>query len=132
MTMTDPIADMLTRIRNASQAQHLTASMPASKLKAALAELLRSEGYIEGYRIEGDEPQRSLVLTLRYGRDKQRAISGIKRVSKPGLRVYTKAGSIPRVMGGLGVAVLSTSKGLMTDRAARRENMGGEILCYVW
>ena len=132
MTMTDPIADMLTRIRNGSQAHHHEVRMPASKLKSSLAEVLKSEGYIDGWRVEGDPPQRTLVLTLRYSHDKQRAISGIKRVSKPGMRVYSKAGSIPRVMGGLGVAVLSTSRGLMTDRAARKENVGGEILCYVW
>ena len=132
MSMTDPVADMLTRIRNASQAYHAETRMPASKLKSALAEVLKSEGYIDGWRIEGEPPQRTLVLVLRYSHDKQRAISGIKRVSKPGMRVYSKAGSIPRVMGGLGVAVLSTSRGLMTDRVARKENVGGEILCYVW
>jgi small subunit ribosomal protein S8 len=132
MTMTDPIADMLTRIRNASQARHETTAMPTSKLKVALAKILQSEGYIDGFREEGEAPHRRLVVTLRYGRDKQRAITGIKRVSKPGLRVYSKADSIPRVMGGLGVAVLSTSRGLMTDRAARRDRVGGEILCYVW
>lgn len=130
--MTDPIADMLTRIRNASQASHLETRMPASKLKSALAEVLKSEGYIEGIRLEGEVPRRELVLTLRYGRDKQRSIAGIRRISRPGLRVYTKADSIPRVMGGLGIAVLSTSRGIMTDRTARRENVGGEILCYVW
>ena len=132
MTMTDPIADMLTRIRNASQAHHGETRMPASKLKVALADLLKAEGYIDGHRIEGEGPQRSLVLTLRYGHDKTRTITGIKRVSKPGLRVYTKADSIPRVMGGLGIAVISTSRGLMTDRAARKQRVGGEILCYVW
>ena|SRR2546421_609075 len=132
MTMTDPIADMLTRIRNASQAYHNETRMPASKLKAALADLLQKEGYIDGYRHEGEDPKRELVLTLRYGHDKTRTITGIRRVSKPGLRVYTKADSIPRVMGGLGIAVLSTSRGLMTDRAARKQRVGGEILCYVW
>jgi small subunit ribosomal protein S8 len=132
MTMTDPIADMLTRIRNASLAYHPQTAMPSSKLKVSLAKLLQSEGYIEGLRVEGEEPKRTLVLDLRYGEDKTRTITGIRRVSKPGLRVYTKADSIPKVMGGLGIVVLSTSKGLMTDRAARKEHMGGEILCYVW
>jgi small subunit ribosomal protein S8 len=130
--MTDPIADMLTRIRNASMANHVETPMPASKIKIALAELLQSEGYIDGYRVEGDEPKHTLVLALRYGEDKARTITGIRRISKPGLRVYTKADSIPKVMGGLGIAVLSTSRGLMTDRAARRARMGGEVLCYVW
>ena len=132
MSMTDPIADMLTRIRNSSQAHHTEVTMPASKLKSALAEVLKAEGYIDSFRIEGEEPHRMLVLELRYGHDKQRAITGIRRISKPGLRVYSKANQIPRVMGGLGVAVLSTSRGLMSDRAARKENVGGEILCYVW
>lgn len=132
MTMTDPIADMLTRIRNANQARHPETRMPASKLKVSLAQLLQSEGYIDAYRVEGEPPQPTLVLALRYGDDKTSTITGIKRVSKPGLRVYTKADSIPKVMGGLGIAVLSTSRGLMTDRAARKERVGGEILCYVW
>src|SRR5256885_9545027 len=118
MSMTDPIADMLTRIRNASQAHHSETRMPHSKLKESLAEVLRAEGYIDGYRVEGEAPKKHLVLVLRYGRDKSRTITGIKRVSKPGLRVYTKADSIPRVLGGLGIAVLSTSHGLMTDRVA--------------
>jgi small subunit ribosomal protein S8 len=134
MTMTDPIADMLTRIRNANVAMHDEVRMPASKLKENLAVLLQKEGYIEGFHAEDntDRPGRSLVITMKYSPERERVISGVKRVSKPGLRVYTKADTIPRVLGGLGVAVLSTSQGLMTDREARKRRMGGEILCYVW
>jgi small subunit ribosomal protein S8 len=134
MTMTDPIADMLTRIRNANVAMHDEVRMPASKLKENLAVLLQKEGYIDGFHAEDntDRPGRSLVITMKYSPERERVISGVKRVSKPGLRVYTKADTIPRVLGGLGVAVLSTSQGLMTDREARKRRMGGEILCYVW
>jgi small subunit ribosomal protein S8 len=134
MTMTDPIADMLTRIRNANVAMHDEVRMPASKLKENLAVLLQKEGYIEGFHAEDntDRPGRSLVITMKYSPERERVISGVKRVPKPGLRVYTKADTIPRVLGGLGVAVLSTSQGLMTDREARKRRMGGEILCYVW
>lgn len=134
MTMTDPIADMLTRIRNANVAMHDEVRMPASKLKENLAGLLQKEGYIVGYSTEdnNDRPGRSLVIEMKYSPERERVISGVKRISKPGLRVYTKADGIPRVLGGLGVAVLSTSQGLMTDREARKRRMGGEILCYVW
>jgi small subunit ribosomal protein S8 len=134
MTMTDPIADMLTRIRNANTAMQETARMPSSKLKEALAAILEREGYIEGYSVEADAglPSRVLEIRLKYTPDRDRTISGLRRVSKPGLRVYSKADKLPRVLGGLGVAVLSTSQGLMTDQEARRRRMGGEVLCYVW
>ncbi len=134
MTMTDPIADMLTRVRNANIAKHDDVSMPSSKLKEALAELLKSEGYIADYKTaeRPDKPGKILSIDMKYSPDRERTISGIKRVSKPGLRVYKKSNEIPRVLGGLGVAVVSTSQGLMTDREARRRNIGGEVLCYVW
>jgi len=132
MTMTDPIADMLTRIRNANTAMHDDVSMPSSKLKEALAQVLHREGYIQGFRInENGGPTKTLTIDMKYV-DRKRVINGVKRVSTPGLRVYTKAGEIPRVLGGLGVAVVSTSKGLMTDRDARKERVGGEVVCYVW
>jgi small subunit ribosomal protein S8 len=134
MTMTDPIADMLTRIRNGNVAMHDSVRMPSSKLKEALAGILEREGYIEGWSVQDDpgRPGRVLEIKMKYSPDRTRTISGIKRVSKPGLRVYSKADRLPRVLGGLGVAVLSTSQGLMTDREARQRRMGGEILCYVW
>ncbi|MCH7788102.1 MAG: 30S ribosomal protein S8 [Acidobacteria bacterium] len=133
MTMTDPLADMLTRIRNANVAMHDGVSMPSSKLKVLLAEVLRAEGYISDFEVsETDGPALTLKIDMKYSLDRERVISGITRVSKPGLRVYSKSSDIPRVLGGLGVAVLSTSKGLMSDREARRRHMGGEILCYVW
>ena len=134
MTMTDPIADMLTRIRNGNVAMHDSVKMPSSKLKEALAAILEREGYIEGWSVQDDSgrPGRVLEIKMKYSPDRTRTISGIKRVSKPGLRVYSKADRLPRVLGGLGVAVLSTSQGLMTDREARQRRMGGEILCYVW
>ncbi len=134
MTMTDPIADMLTRIRNANVAMHDEVRMPSSKVKESLAELLRKEGYIEDFAVADDEgrPGKVLTVTMKYSPERARVISGVKRVSKPGLRVYTKADRVPRVLGGLGVAVLSTSQGLMTDREARKRRMGGEVLCYVW
>ena len=134
MTMTDPIADMLTRIRNAHQGYKDTVEMPSSKLKESLAAILKSEGYVADYQVAGSEsrPGEILSIHLKYTPDRSRTISGIKRISKPGLRVYTKSNDVPRVLGGLGIAVLSTSKGLMTDREARRNRMGGEILCYVW
>ncbi|MGH9102152.1 MAG: 30S ribosomal protein S8 [Acidimicrobiales bacterium] len=135
MTMTDPIADMLTRIRNANTSMHDMVRMPSSKLKESLAELLTSEGYLAGWRRVDEEvarPGRVLELTLKYTVDRDRTISGLRRISKPGLRVYTGADKLPRVLGGLGVAVLSTSQGLMTDREARTRRMGGEVLCYVW
>ena len=134
MTMTDPIADMLTRIRNANIAMHDVTEMPASKVKEALAKILVREGYIEGYHVEDDpkRPGRKLTITLKYTPDRKRSISGIKRVSKPGLRVYTSADRVPRVLGGMGISVLSTNQGLLTDREARRKRVGGEILCQVW
>lgn len=134
MTMTDPIADMLTRIRNANVAMHDTVRMPSSKLKESLAEVLRREGYIDGFGVEDDpgRPGRVLEIRMKYSPQRERTISGIRRVSKPGLRVYTGADKLPRVLGGLGVAVLSTSQGLMTDREARKRQVGGEVLCYVW
>ncbi len=134
MTMTVPSADMLTRIRNANMAHFDTVKMPGSKLKESLAEILVSEGYIKGFKV-ADEPGRpgtTLEITMKYAPDRARTISGIKRVSKPGLRIYARADKMPRVLGGLGVAVVSTSKGLMTDREARKRRMGGEVLCYVW
>jgi small subunit ribosomal protein S8 len=134
MTMTDPIADMLTRIRNGNVAMHDTVRMPSSKLKEALAGILQREGYIEGWSVSDDpsRPGRTLEISMKYSPERIRTISGLRRVSKPGLRVYTKADRLPRVLGGLGMAVLSTSQGLMTDREARERRMGGEILCYVW
>jgi small subunit ribosomal protein S8 len=134
MTMTDPIADMLTRIRNANSAQFDTVKMPGSKLKEALAAILEKEGYIAGYTVEKAEhrPGSTLEITMKYAPDRSRTIAGIKRVSKPGLRIYAQADRIPRVLGGVGVAVVSTSHGLMTDREARQHHLGGEVLCYVW
>lgn len=134
MTMTDPIADMLTRVRNANIAKHDDVTMPSSKLKESLAELLKAEGYIEDFTTTDrpDRPGKFLSIDMKYSPERERTISGIKRVSKPGLRVYKKSDEIPRVLGGLGVAVLSTSQGLMTDREARRRHVGGEILCFVW
>jgi small subunit ribosomal protein S8 len=134
MTMTDPIADMLTRIRNGNVAMHDEVRMPSSKLKEALAAILKREGYIEDFAVADadDRPGKTLTIRMKYAQDRTRTISGIKRVSKPGLRVYAKADSLPRVLGGLGVAVVSTSQGLMTDREARKSRMGGEVLCFVW
>ncbi len=134
MTMTDPLADMLTRIRNANQAMHEGVVMPSSKQKIALADLLKEEGYIADFDVSASEKSTGDVLsiTMKYTDSRERVISGLRRVSKPGLRVYTKSDKIPRVLGGLGVAVVSTSKGLMSDREARRRRMGGEVLCYVW
>ena len=134
MTMTDPIADMLTRIRNANIAMHDDVRMPSSKLKEALAGVLATEGYIEAFDVEenADKPGKTLHVRMKYSPERARTISGIKRVSKPGLRVYAKSSEIPRVLGGLGISVLSTSQGLMTDREARKRKVGGEILCYVW
>ena len=134
MTMTDPIADMLTRIRNANTAMHDDVRMPSSKQKLALAEILKSEGYIQDFRVADNTagPGSTLTIDMKYSPERKRVISGVKRISKPGLRVYSKSDKIPRVYGGLGVAVLSTSRGLMSDREARRRRMGGEVLCYVW
>jgi small subunit ribosomal protein S8 len=135
MTMTDPIADMLTRLRNANQAYHDQVSMPYSKLKANVAEVLKSEGYIANWRVV--EPKdgtvgRTLTIDLKYGQNRERSLAGLRRVSKPGLRVYAKAAELPRVLGGLGVAIVSTSQGLLTDRQARKRGVGGEVLAYVW
>ena len=134
MTMTDPIADMLTRIRNANSAMFETVRMPGSKLKVSLAGILEREGFIAGYHVEpnSQSPGTTLEITMKYSPDRERTISGIKRVSKPGLRIYARADKMPRVLGGLGVAVVSTSKGLMTDREARKKHLGGEVLCHVW
>jgi len=134
MTMTDPIADMLTRVRNANVAMHDQVRMPSSKQKEALAGILKKEGYIEDFAVADDagRPGRVLTVTMKYSPERKRTISGLRRVSKPGLRVYIKADKVPRVLGGLGVAVLSTSRGLMTDREARKAGVGGEILCFVW
>lgn len=134
MTMTDPIADMLTRIRNANVAMHDDVAMPSSKMKESLAAVLEREGYITGFEVvdPSDRPGKVLTIHMKYSPERKRVISGIRRVSTPGLRVYSKAEAVPRVLGGLGVAVLSTSQGLMSDREARRRRVGGEILCYVW
>ncbi len=134
MTMTDPIADMLTRIRNANSAQFETVRMPGSKLKEALAAILEREGFIAGYTVhqEDEKPGTTLEITMKYAPDRTRTIGGITRVSKPGLRIYARADGIPRVLGGMGVAVVSTSHGLMTDREARKRHLGGEVLCHVW
>ncbi|MEZ5321636.1 MAG: 30S ribosomal protein S8 [Microthrixaceae bacterium] len=134
MTMTDPIADMLTRIRNANVAMHDDVAMPSSRQKVALAELLKKEGYIGEFSVtdRSESPGKTLSIRLKYSPQRERVISGIERVSKPGLRVYRKSDEVPRVLGGLGIAVLSTSQGLMTDREARRRRVGGEVLCRVW
>ncbi|CAN5427439.1 30S ribosomal protein S8 [soil metagenome] len=132
MTMTDPVADMLTRIRNANMAYTELIDMPSSKLKAAVAEILKQEGYIRDYLVEPTTPQATLKLALKYTKDRERVLTGIRRISKPGLRVYAKADEMPRVLGGLGVAIVSTSQGLLTDREARKASVGGEILAYVW
>ena len=135
MTMTDPIADMLTRLRNANSAFHDSVSMPHSKLKGHIAEILQQQGYISGFQVtdaEGDLPGKVLTLDLKYGPNRERSIAGVRRVSKPGLRVYAKANSLPKVLGGLGVAIISTSTGLLTDKQATKKGVGGEVLAYVW
>ena len=134
MTMTDPVADMLTRIRNANVAFHDDVVMPSSKLKVALAKILEQEGYISGSSIEDDSAyaRPRLRIAMKYTPDRKRTISGLRRVSKPGLRVYTPADKLPRVLGGMGIAILSTNQGLMTDREARERHVGGEVLCQVW
>jgi small subunit ribosomal protein S8 len=132
MTMTDPIADMLTRLRNANSAYHDTAAMPYSKIKSHIAEILQQEGYIAGWKVEDAEVGRKLVVNLKYGNSRERSIAGIKRVSKPGLRVYAKKDNLPKVLGGLGVAIISTSGGLLTDKQANKRGVGGEVLAYVW
>lgn len=132
MTMTDPIADMLARLRNANTAHHETVSMPYSKMKASIAEILKSEGYISGYKSEAAKVGQSLILDLKYGPNRERSIAGLRRVSKPGLRVYAKSENLPRVLGGLGIAIISTSSGLLTDKQASKKGVGGEVLAYVW
>jgi small subunit ribosomal protein S8 len=135
MTMTDPIADMLTRLRNANQAYHDDVSMPYSKIKVGVAEILQREGYIAGWKVEEPaegEVGKTLHLELKYGQSRERSIAGVRRISKPGLRVYAKASALPRVLGGLGIAIISTSGGLLTDREAKNKGVGGEVLAYVW
>ena len=132
MTMTDPVADMLTRIRNANIAGHATVDIPASKIKKNIAEILVKEGYIKGYEIVEGETQGTIRVTMKYGPDKTKVITGIKKISKPGLKVYAKADEVPKVLGGLGIAIISTSSGLVTDKEARRLGVGGEVICYVW
>ena len=132
MSMTDPIADMLTRLRNANSAYHDTVTMPFSKLKSHIAEILQAEGYIASWKVEDAEVGKKLTLELRYGPSRERSIAGVRRVSKPGLRVYAKSTNLPRVLGGLGIAILSTSSGLLTDRQASKKGVGGEVLAYVW
>ena len=135
MTMTDPIADMLTRLRNANQAFHDSTSMPHSKIKVGIAEILKQQGYITSYEVidpaEG-EVSKTLKVTLKYGQNRERSIASLRRISKPGLRVYAKSNALPKVLGGLGVAIISTSQGLLTDKEASRKSVGGEVLAYVW
>jgi small subunit ribosomal protein S8 len=132
MTMTDPIADMLSRLRNANSAYHDDVSMPYSKIKSHIAEILQQEGYIASWKVEDAEVGKTLTLLLKYGPNRERSIAGLRRVSKPGLRVYAKSTGLPRVLGGLGVAIISTSSGLLTDKQAARKGVGGEVLAYVW
>lgn len=132
MTMTDPIADMLSRIRNASSAHHDTVSIPSSKIKVGIADILKREGYIDDFRIERGEKGPLLMVELKYGPNREKTILGIKRISKPGLRVFAQRDGIPRVLGGLGIAIISTSKGLLTDKQAAKAGVGGEVVCYVW
>ena len=132
MTMTDPIADMLTRIRNANSVGHESVEIPASKMKKAIAQILLDEGYIENFEVIDDGVQGTIKVTLKYGANKERVISGIKKISKPGLKVYAKASDVPRVLGGLGIAIISTSKGVISDKEARKLGIGGEVICYVW
>lgn len=135
MTMTDPIADMLTRLRNANQAHHDATSMPHSKIKEGIAQILKEQGYIATYEVrepEKGEVGKTLTLTLKYGSNRERSIAGIRRISKPGLRVYAKSNDLPKVLGGMGIAIISTSQGLMTDKQANSKSVGGEVLAYVW
>lgn len=134
MTMTDPVADMLTRLRNANTAFHDDVAMPSSKVKEAVARILEKEGYITSFSVEDatDRPGRKLTIQMKYTHDRRRTITGLKRVSRPGLRVYSKADRVPRVLGGMGIAILSTNQGLMTDREARERRLGGEVICHVW
>ncbi len=130
--MTDPIADMLTRIRNGNNARHESVDVPASNIKKELAEILVNEGFIKSFNVIDDGKQGVIKLDLKYGRNEEKIISGIRRISKPGLRVYAKSDEIPKVLGGLGIAVISTSKGILTDKQAREQGVGGEVICYVW
>ena len=132
MTMTDPVADFLTRLLNASKAHHESLGVPYSKLKGTIADILKAEGYIDSYKVEDAKVGKSLVVNLKYGVNREASIAGIKRVSKPGLRVYAKSTELPKVLGGLGIAILSTSSGLLTDRQAAKKGVGGEVLAYIW
>lgn len=132
MVMTDPIADMLTRIRNANQMRYETVEIPTSKLKVEIAKILKEEGFVRDYELVQKDVQGTLKVTLKYGKNKERVITGLKKISKPGLRVYAKSNEVPKVLNGLGIAIVSTSNGLMTDKAARKANVGGEIIAYVW
>ncbi|MCC6498370.1 MAG: 30S ribosomal protein S8 [Propionibacteriaceae bacterium] len=135
MTMTDPIADMLTRLRNANQAYHETTSMPHSKIKVGIAEILKAQGYIGGFEVlepSAGEVGKTLKLTLKYGQNRERSLAGVRRISKPGLRVYAKATALPKVLGGMGIAIISTSQGLLTDKEANSRSVGGEVLAFVW
>lgn len=132
MTMTDPIADMLTRIRNANTVGHATVEIPASKMKKSIAGILADEGYIKGFDVIDDDKQGIIKIQMKYGADKERVISGIKKISKPGLKVYAKSDEVPKVLGGLGIAIISTSSGIISDREARKLGVGGEVICYVW
>ena len=132
MTMTDPVADFLTRLRNANNAHHESLSLPSSKLKETIAQILKSEGYIADYKVEDARVGKTLSITMKYGKNNETSIAGIKRVSKPGLRVYAKSTELPRVLGGLGIAILSTSSGLLTVRQASKKGVGGEVLAYIW
>lgn len=131
MVMTDPIADLFTRIRNANQMRHESITLPHSKLKTEIARILEEEGFINGYKVEGDV-KKNLIVELKYGRSNEKVITGLKRVSKPGLRVYAKCEDLPRVLNGLGLAIISTPKGVMSEKQARKENVGGEVIAYVW
>ena len=130
--MTDPIADMLTRIRNAVNSKHKVVEVPASNIKKSIAQILLDEGFIDGFNVTEDGKQGIITIDLKYGPNEEKVISGIKRISKPGLRVYARANEVPKVLGGLGIAIVSTSKGLVTDKVARKEGIGGEVICYVW
>ena len=132
MLVTDPIADMLTRIRNALIVKHDTVDGPVSVMKLAIADILLNEGYIKGYTVGGEGVQKMMTITLKYGANRQKVITGLKRISKPGLRVYARKDNIPKVLNGLGIAIISTSRGIMTDREARKQGVGGEVLAYVW
>lgn len=132
MTMTDPIADLLTRIRNANMVRHASVEIPASNMKKKVAQILAEEGFIKGYEFVEDSKQGIIKIAMKYDENKDRVITGLKRISKPGLRVYAKHNEIPRVLGGLGIAIISTSHGIMTDKQARKQGLGGEVICYVW